>query len=949
MKASRVLVPGVLGVATAMLPSTGAVAQQQEEQVIEEIVVKGIRGSLRRSLDVKRNAATVVDVVSAEDIGKFPDANVAESLQRITGVAIDRNGGEGQFITVRGLGPEFNTVLVNGRLMATDNEGREFSFDVLSSDIIQRAEVYKTSKPELQEGGIGSTVNIVTAKPFDRPGTGFTFSASGIADTLAEELSPELSGFFNYTNDDRTWGFLAGVSYSDRESQRDFTDLNGWINNPSGEAAIDASADAVGLDESALITIENIHIPRNLNFNRAIQSRERLTANAALQLRPVDTIEITVDGIFSDFDVQSRRNFFAAFFTPVFIDVEFNENRTVTGFNRPGQEFLAANPVLDNGGFVSLSQNDNVVTSSDRFTESYLAGINFEWDISDSFTLESDLSFSGADRQDLNPFVVVGSLATTAPRFDLNPGDDVPQLSNVGDITDPSLQRAHFAQIEELEVEDEISQFRLEGDYLADRGPFLGIKFGGMISNRQKIVLTANTGSEAFCTYCGYTLPMDPSLLRPFALDGFLDDASGAPAPMQFFDFDPFAVLEFLTRPENLRSPLRNPGTANLTPAELEAAAVALESLENGVYGPRARPGESLDVEEEVLSFYFNTSWEGDFGGDLPWSLDVGVRVARTESTSSGFTQEIVSITQPVGDDNLDIVLSPPTPISIENSYTNVLPALNLKVNLADDKILRFGASRTVTRPTLTSLGTDNQFQGRTTAALSSGGNPGLEPFESTNYDLSFEWYFSEVSFFGAAVFHKEFEEFLESQTLPVPRTFIDQFGEEQPIVFQDTRIRNGEEGSISGIELAGQHSFDRLPGIWSGFGVSANYTFVDSGVDRAEGSAAADCDFNGLSPNTFNISGFFENERVQVRLAYNWRDEFLLECFGQQGRPENRSDFGQLDFTASYAINDAFQVFVEGINVLDEDTRDFSVLDERFLIYDDTGSRFTLGVRGAF
>ncbi|MEL6860927.1 MAG: TonB-dependent receptor plug domain-containing protein, partial [Pseudomonadota bacterium] len=149
----------------ALLCSGVAIAQDDtdadaaEERTLQTVTVKGIRGSLKASLDVKRDANQIVDAVSAEDVGKFPDGNVAESLQRITGVSIDRSGGEGQFITVRGLGPEFNTVLLNGRTIATDNDGREFSFDVLSSDIIQRAEVFKTATPNLQSGGIGSTVN----------------------------------------------------------------------------------------------------------------------------------------------------------------------------------------------------------------------------------------------------------------------------------------------------------------------------------------------------------------------------------------------------------------------------------------------------------------------------------------------------------------------------------------------------------------------------------------------------------------------------------------------------------------------------------------------------------------------------------------------------------------------------------------------------------------------
>jgi len=163
--------------ALAMLASMPAMVQTSNT-FEDEVIVTGIRSSLKQSLDVKRDSNQVVDAISAEDVGKFPDSNIAESLQRITGVAIDRSGGEGQFITVRGLGPEFNTVTLNGRTLATDNPGREFSFDVISSDIISRAEVFKTSTPNLQSGGIGANVNIVTTRPLSA-GTNLTGSVSG--------------------------------------------------------------------------------------------------------------------------------------------------------------------------------------------------------------------------------------------------------------------------------------------------------------------------------------------------------------------------------------------------------------------------------------------------------------------------------------------------------------------------------------------------------------------------------------------------------------------------------------------------------------------------------------------------------------------------------------------------------------------------------------------------
>jgi iron complex outermembrane recepter protein len=894
----------------------------------EEIIVTGIRGSLAASAELKRNSTQIVDAVSAEDVGKFPDGNIAESLQRITGVAIDRTGGEGQFITVRGLGPEFNNVLVNGRTLATDNAGREFSFDVLSSDIIQRSEVYKSSQANLIEGGIGATVNIATAKPFDFRKTRISLSAGGIYDTLAEKVSPEASGVFTTQNDAQTIGVLFSLSYSNRKSQRDFVDINGFIRGP--ELVINAPATATGLTTASVSRLANVDIARNLNYNRAQEERERLVGTAAVQFKPTDRVLLTVDGLYSKFDVKSPRNFFAGFFTEPFINPTVNANGTVTGFNRPGSDFLAANPLLVAAG-VSLSQNDNVVTSNDRFTKTYQIGGNLKFDATDNLKLELDVSKSNAKQKAFNPFVVVGSLATTAPRFDLNPNGGLPLFTNLGNVTDPNLQRVHFATISDNRVEDDIDEVRLEGTWKTDVSILKSLNAGGYYLNRRKVNKIANTGSEAFCAYCGYNLPVNPALISPFKLDNFLKGVNGSnQVPSNFFTFDPFAVLAFLSNPVNINNPLRQP---SLSPADFAADSARLLALPGGVYTPRARPGESLDVEEDVQAAFFNAT----LGGER-WSGNIGLRVIRTKTTSRGFQVPVINITTLPGDDNLQFTFGPAAPVISRNRYTNFLPSGNFKFDIDDNKLIRLAVSKTVTRPTLTSLGTNNFFQGRTTAPLSGGGNPQLEPFVSWNYDASAEWYIDKVSFASIAVFHKSFSNFLETQTLIVP-----QFG----FNFQDTRTRNGEKGRITGVEVGGQYAID--DGALKGFGVAGNYTYVTSKVKRAPGSAVLGCDYEGLSPNSFNVSGFYERGRVSARLSYNWRDSFFRRCQGQQARPENRDVFAQTDFSLGFNINDNFQVYGEGVNIFGADTKDFSVLKERFLLRENTGSRYNFGVRAKF
>lgn len=940
-------------IAVSALLTTPVYAQDAGNVELEEIVVTGIRGSLSRSLDVKRDADQIVDAISSEDVGKFPDANVAEALQRITGVAIDRNGGEGQFITVRGLGPEFNTVLLNGRTLATDNDGREFSFDVLSSDIIQRAEVFKSAVPNLQSGGIGSTVNIVTARPLDRPESGVTFSASGIYDELRGEVSPDLTAVGSWVNSEETVGLVAGISYSDRSSQVDRVLSQGFAERTGG-TFVDAPEGSSGLTPADIGALPpGSRVQQQVVVSRDTQDRERTTLNAALQVRPSDKAELTIDALYSEFDIQSFDEQFSGFFGPPFINPTIDQNGTVTSFSRPSVDFQARNPAI--ADVVGLSQNDNVITANNREAETYLFGVNFNYDVSDSLVLNFDASTSKAERDGTNPFVVLGALAPQSPLIQLADGNDIATLTNIVGAQDTSIQRLHFVNVARTQVEDEIDELKVGGEWRFDGGSLNNIMFGAGYTDRSKERRTfdnfsSTQGAGIFCAYCGYTVDFDDSILSPIFLDGFLSDASGSGSiPVRFLTSTFEQAFGALNSDAAINDPAR---TGSLSAAELIARRNAAGDSIFGFYEPDLNAAASFRVDEEVTSFFLDSSWGGELGNGIPWSANLGFRVARTETTSFGVDQPVLQIRESAGDTQLEFVFGPTTAVALNNSYTNFLPSANIKFETSENTVVRLAVSETLTRPTLTSLGVNNTFGGRSNAPTSGGGNPDLEAFESTNFDASFEWYIDDITFVGLAAFHKEFDNFLEAATLPVSRQIVIPAGNVAnpgaedvtvSVDFQDTRTRNGETGSITGFELALQKGWD------NGFGASLNYTYVDSSIDRAAGSGASDCDYNGLSPNTLNISGFFESDKWATRVAYNYRDEFLFQCFSNFSEPRNREEFGQVDISASYNINDIYQLFFEGINIFDEERRDFSRFENRFLTYEDTGSRYTFGVRGSF
>lgn len=931
--------------------------------VIEEIVVTGIRSSLRKSLDVKRDAIQVVDAISAEDVGKFPDTNVAEALQRISGVAIDRSGGEGQFITVRGLGPEFNSVFLNGRTLATDNPGREFSFDILASDIIQRAEVFKTSSSNLPSGGIGATVNIVTGRPLDRPGTSFTISGAGQYDELREEFSPDFTAVGSWSNEDRNVGVLFGASYSDRSSQEDRSDTNGFSLR-DGATVVNAPEGSSGLDASALVPLAAGRVQQQAVFSRDVQDRERLTLNGAFQLRPTDTLELTIDGLYSSFEVDSLATQFSGFFSPPFINPVVDENGTVISFSRPSVDFNERNPLIS--AQTGLSQNDNVITSNNRDADTFMIGANLKWDVTEQFEMSADISVSEATREGTNPFVVIGALAPESPLIQLPNDNGITTITNLVGLTDPSIQRLHFVNINRTEVDDEIVEAKLGGDWHVESGPLKTVSFGASYSDRTKGQtvfdnFSPTQGGNVFCAYCGYNVAADPSILSPFSFGGFLSGVAGADSvPNQTLDFSLDDAFGILNSDANINNPARAPGQS---PAEFAANAADLIARRDaaggnvfGFYTPDLNPGAGFVVDEEVVAFFINTEWSGELGGSLPWAANFGFRVARTETSSAGVDQPVIQFSESAGDTQLLVDFGPSTPVSVGNDYVSFLPSINVKFETSESTVLRFAYSETLTRPTLTALGVNNTFGGRSNAPISGGGNPLLEAFESENYDASFEYYFNEIGAVSLTLFHKDFGNFLESATLPVAQDVVFPAGnggrtvdETVSVDFQDTRDVNGETGSITGFEFAAQSTLDFLPGVWSNLGAAVNYTYVTSSIDRAPGSGATECDYNGLSENSFNVSGFYEDERFQVRLAYNYRDEFLDQCFSDFSEPRERESFGQLDLSAAYNVNDSVQVFLEAINLNEEESRDFSRFRNRFLSYSSTGARYSLGARVNF
>ncbi|WP_308910868.1 TonB-dependent receptor [Pseudokordiimonas caeni] len=869
-----------------------------DEPAFEEIVVTGLRASLINSVGVKRDADVVVDAITAEDIGKFPDQNVAESLQRITGVTIDRSGGEGQLLTVRGMGPEFNAVLLNGRTLATTSGGRAFNFDILASELINGAEVFKTQSAELQEGAIGATVNITTLKPLSFPGFQAVGSTKALYDGMTEKVRPQFSGLISNTFADDTFGVLASFSYYNRKSRYDQANTASYFKTTD-------DLDGVNYGE--------VYFPRNYDQIAQTEARERISGTLVLQYRPTDTLEVTVDGIYSRLDLDYRQDVLPHWFE--------------TGTIR--------NPVLDENNTVVKADFEGtfvetLVRQSSSRDDLLGGGLNVDWQVNDRWNMVVDVSKSRAESDPKQ-----GYSDTVAGRpgdfsYDRSSGDLVPTITYAAFDENAPLT-AGWASLQGTQIKDEVLEAKVDNSYEFSDGLLSEIRFGGHYSDR---TLGSTWGETEYPlpwifgdNSTRVVLPM--SLFRTYDSDGFLSGASGSPT-QSWLTFNSDELFAFLTSEEAL-SQLDDPDPIR----ELIAR--------TGGFDMVADPA-AYKVNEELMSLYADAHLEGELGS-MPWSAVLGLRYVRTASTSIGRQVALVDLinvdpskpNQVVAIESDDYV-----PVRVKNTYSDFLPSINAKLDIRDNLIGRLAWSKSLTRPELDQMSPLTSYSGGEIGQLTaSGSNPLLMPYKSNNFDASLEWYYSEGSYVALAGFYKDVDGYLgtgevkESVTVP-SGTY--EYEVSRPINLDSTKIK--------GLEIAVQHMFTSLPSPFDGIGITANMTFVDS--SSSTDVPGEKLPLIGLS-NSQNLILFYEKGPLSFRIAYNNRDRFL------QSKPRSNrdghyvDDYYQVDVSASYAINDNFSIFLEGINVTNELYIKNAEFKNQTLEVTETGPRYTVGIRGKF
>ncbi len=896
------------------LTSAGVLAQAgnaADAPMLEEVVVTGIRSSLTSAMGLKQNSFNIVDTISAEDIGKFPDQNVAESLQRVTGVSIDRRGGEGQLVTVRGMGPEFNAVTLNGRTLATVGDpssmnwdgtpgGRAFSFDVLATELISGAEVYKTQSAAVQEGSIGALVNIKTLRPLDTPGFKVVASAKALYDDMSEETRPQFSGLLRNTFNDDTLGVLFSVASYQRESRYDQA-------NTAYYFKVNDDLDGQNYGE--------VYFPRN--YDQIVQSedRERLSGTLVLQYAPSEKLTVTADYLYSGYDVKGRQDIYPSWFSPGNV----------------------RNPVLDASNTLVYADFadvfvESLARQSDASSELNAFGLNAEWQVRDNWTMEVDVSTSQAESDPGKGWsdVVIGRPGEFS--YDRGDGQQVPSM-----IFDPfqpgDILTAGWTSLQGTQLDDEVFEARADNKLTIDAGSLVEIQFGAHYSDRTFGNVYGETEGPLPWIYGDNSprIQLPDELFSIFDADGFLSEASGNPVN-QWPTFNPNEVMDYLVT-EAAVSQLGDPDAAR-------------DVIARNGFGIVSSPS-AYEVNEEIMAVYADFLFEGSIG-DMPWNVVTGVRYVESESTSDGRQIALLNLIPSQNEPNKVFAMKSEdyVPVNVSNSYSDWLPSVNARINFTDELVGRVAFSRGITRPELNSLSPVTEYgDGEIDGLTGSGSNPKLAPYESDNVDASLEWYYGEGSYAAVAWFQKDVDGYLGQEVLPesvtVPSGSYD-YDISRPINLSSTKI--------DGLEFAVQHMFTSLPAPFDGLGVIANFTKVDSSSSADE--IGQTLPLIGLGDSQ-NLIMFYEKSAIQVRVAYNNRDRFLqtkpVTSGSRQRDGHYVDDYEQWDISASYDISDNMTLILEGINVGNEPYVKNAEFPGQTLQVIETGARYSIGIRASF
>jgi len=867
---------------------------------LEEIIVTGTRAALAESLERKKDAQGVQDSIVAEDLGRFPDDNVADSLSHITGITLQRTrGGEGQYVNVRGLGPEFSIVTLNGRILATDGDGREFAFDVLPSEIINGADVYKSAYAAELEGSIGGAINLTSARPLDLPGLRTSASVEGDYNDLSENTGYKASAVFSNTFADDRMGIMVTAVYQDSEVRSDA--VHEFSINPDSPGEFDANGDGeISADESDLLGL------CCTSFGARIQQKQRTGVTAVWQWQAADNLTVSVDGMFTRL------------------------NAPTVGYH---QSYYVEDSILDDEGthrWSDVTINNHWVTdmtvaelvpelstiTEHRVVDTTQFGVNAAWQASEQLSFNFDAYQSKSDRDSggKDTWVVSGIAGSHTGHVHMNShglpdisvtledGRDYATALNNGELGNDDFG-LHYVGLSGTDVTDKVTGLTLAGEFALDRGAWRSLQFGAVGTERTKVRNTiendTNGGSCQYCNHYGVTFDsLGASVVHPLALSNFMRNGGGN-HPVKFVSFD---VDQYLNALRALDGEPRVDENGDPTGDVYDSSLTA----------PELNPVQSYDVKEETIALYLQANLRSD-----AWFANFGVRWISTDTTAKTAVDAIVFVDDPTPEiptSSPDVTYSPAEPLEQKGSYDKFLPSINFGYWLRKDLLLRAALAQTLARPSLNQLAptrTDNTLD--RTFAVFYDGNANLKPVEADQADLSLEWYFADKSVLSGAVFWKDIDGFITTElqeNVDIGVVGSIGGGDPEPILYDVSRPINGDKAKVYGLELGVQHFFA------NGFGVRANYTLTDT---KAYVGGVHVGELEGVSKSQYSIALMFENDRWDTQVAADYSGEYTEVIDAVGGLSQKADPITWVTASVAFKVTDAIQVSLEGRNLLDE------------------------------
>ena len=873
----------------APAPADGAAQAAAADS--DDIVVTGIRQSLRNSLDAKRRSDQVADVISAEDIGKFPDKNVAEALQRVPGIVINREFGEGERVSLRGTAPNLTRTLVNGHAIATADwfvleqlaATRSFNYLTLPAEVVGQLDVYKSPQADIEEGGIGGTINVHTRNPLDFPGLTFSASLQGVYSDRSKKYDPQASGLIGWKNKSDTFGILVGAVYQRREIRRDGVEVLGYQSATSGGV----TADVPSLIGSALFQ----------------QNRERYGGNIGIQFRPSDRLEVNITGLYSRFNADN-----------------YNQNYLAWTSNALGGGGTLTNATASNGTFskgtiTSVPGGRAVVFDAiDRkaYAETWSGDFDVNWHASDSILVHFKAGYTEAHgNTEAQPFYEGGAPGSFT--YDLT--GRVPKVTFGGGIdpTNPASLAFDFASLHRITNTDKEKYVYLDFERKLDLGPVQAIKIGGKFTDHDRISsFLATTYGAFYLTAAGPT----GCGSRPCNSTDFADGLT----------------------PDDFLQNIAEPGTLT------RYFQVDKQKLESILFGQpaaaRARilnPPENFSINEKTYGGYAMIK----FGGE-EWSGNAGVRVVRTDQSSRG---NILGV--PIGPGTVnDNAFGVYRPTQVDRSYTDVLPSANVKLNLSTKVVLRFAAARVVARADYTDI--VPRVSLNPGSLTGDGGDPGVNPFRANQFDASLEWYPDRDTIVAAALYYKDIQSYIvnttRQETFPIetstpnlarctkaPGTNAVLYN----CLFDINRRSNGPGGRNQGFEIQVSRP------LWGGFGVIANYTYSDAKAN------AGGAPIPGNSKHAINLTAYYEAGPLSARLSYNYRSAFFINI--DRATELNQGATKSIDASLSVKLTANISLTADAVNITNDKIFQYAGTKDRFRALYDNGRQFYAGVRVRF